>query len=118
MDYYEILGVSKNATLDEIKAAYRKQALKWHPDRNKSPEAVEKFKEINKAFEVLSDPKKREIYDQYGEAAFKPGGFPGAGSQTYTYREGPFTYTYTTSGEGFPFEDFDFGGFSDPFEIF
>ena len=118
MNYYEILGVSKNATIDEIKAAYRKQALKWHPDRNKSPEAVEKFKEINKAFEILSDPKKREIYDQYGEAAFKPGGFPGSSSQTYTYREGPFTYTYTTGGAGIPFEDFGFSGFSDPFEIF
>jgi DnaJ-class molecular chaperone len=119
VDYYEILGVSRNATLDEIKAAYRKQALKWHPDRNKSPEATEKFKQINKAFEVLSDPKKREIYDQYGEAAFEKGGFPGAGAgpETYTYREGPFTYTYTTTGGGFPF-DFDFEGFSDPFEIF
>jgi DnaJ-class molecular chaperone len=117
MDYYEILGVSKNATLDEIKAAYRKLALKWHPDRNKSPEAVEKFKQINKAYEVLSDPKKREIYDQYGESAFKQGGFPG-GEQTYTYRQGPFTYTYTTSGgAGFPF-DSDFEGFSDPFDIF
>ncbi len=117
-DYYEILGVSKKASLDEIKAAYRKQALKWHPDRNKSPEAAERFKEINKAYEVLSDPKKREIYDQYGESAFKGGGFPGAGPQTYTYREGPFTYTYTTGGGGFPFEDFEFTGFSDPFEIF
>lgn len=117
-DYYEILGVSRNATQEEIKSAYRKQALKWHPDRNKSPEALERFKEINKAYEVLSDPKKREIYDQYGEAAFRPGGgFGGTGGTTYTYREGPFTYTYTTSGEGFPF-DFDFGGFSDPFEIF
>jgi DnaJ-class molecular chaperone len=117
MDYYEILGVSKNATLDEIKAAYRKLALKWHPDKNKSPEAVEKFKQINKAYEVLSDPKKREIYDQYGESAFKQGGFP-SGGQTYTYRQGPFTYTYTTSGgSGFPF-DFDFEGFSDPFDIF
>lgn len=118
VDYYEILGVSRNASLDEIKAAYRKQALKWHPDRNKSPEAVEKFKEINKAFEVLSDPKKREVYDRYGEAAFKPGGFSGGGPFTYTYREGPFTYTYTTSSGESPFEGFDFGGFSDPFEIF
>jgi DnaJ-class molecular chaperone len=116
MDYYEILGVPRNATLDEIKTAYRRLALKWHPDRNKSPEATEKFKQINQAYEILSDPKKREIYDQYGEAAFKQGGFPGGG-QTYTYRQGPFTYTYTTSGSGFPF-DFDFEGFSDPFEIF
>lgn len=119
VDYYEILGVSKNATDAEIKVAYRKQALKWHPDRNKSAEANGKFKEINKAFEVLSDPKKKEIYDQYGAEAFEKGGFPGAGTGAYTYRQGPFTYTYSSSsGEGFPFEGFDFGGFSDPFEIF
>jgi DnaJ-class molecular chaperone len=119
MDYYEILGVSKNASPAEIKAAYRRQALKWHPDRNKTAGASEKFKEINKAFEVLSDPKKKGVYDQYGEAAFERGGFPGAGPQAYTYRQGPFTYTYTTTGgEGSPFEGFDFGGFSDPFEIF
>jgi len=117
MDYYEVLGVPKNASLEEIKAAYRRQALKWHPDKNKSPEATEKFKQINKAFEILSDPKKREIYDRYGEAAFERGGFTSGTPYTYTYREGPFTYTYTSSGEGFPF-DFDFSGFSDPFEIF
>lgn len=118
MDYYEILGVSKNASAAEIKAAYRKQALKWHPDRNKSSEATAKFKEVNKAFEVLSDAKKKEVYDQYGESAFERGGFGGAGQPGHTYREGPFTYTYTTSGGGSPFEGFDFGGFSDPFEIF
>ncbi len=118
-DYYEILGVSKGATAQEIKTAYRKQALKWHPDRNKSAGANEKFKEINKAFEVLSDSKKKEMYDQYGEAAFQRG-MPGAGgSQGYAYGQGPFTYTYTnTGGEGSPFENVDFGGFSDPFEIF
>jgi DnaJ-class molecular chaperone len=119
-DYYDLLGVSKNANLNEIKAAYRKQALKWHPDRNKSPEASEKFKEINQAFEVLSDPKKKEIYDQYGPEAFTRGGFgrAGAGPQAYTYQTGPFTYTYTSSGGQSPFEGYDFGGFSDPFEIF
>ncbi len=116
VDYYEVLGVSKNASEAEIKAAYRKQALKWHPDRNKSTEATEKFKEINKAFEVLSDPKKREIYDQYGEAAFRQGAY-GPASQTYSYQQGPFTYTYTSTS-GSPFEGFDFEGFSDPFEIF
>jgi len=122
VDYYEVLGVSKNASEAEIKAAYRRLALKWHPDRNKSPEAGEKFKEINKAFEVLSDPKKREVYDQYGEAAFQRGG-PGAGApggyQQY-YQQGPF-HVYTNFGGdegGGGFEGFDFGGFSDPFEIF
>lgn len=117
VDYYELLGVSKNAPDAEIKAAYRKQALKWHPDRNKSPEATEKFKEINKAFEVLSDPKKKEMYDQYGPEAFERGGFGRSGSQGQTYRDGPFTYTYSSSGAN-PFEGVDFGGFSDPFEIF
>lgn len=123
-DFYEVLGVAKNASLDEIKKAYRKQALQWHPDRNKSAGANEKFKEINKAYEVLSDPKKKEVYDQYGESAFKPGsGFGGAspfGGGQQTGRYGPFTYTYTTYGDsgGSPFEGMDFGGFTDPFEIF
>ncbi|MBI2051441.1 DnaJ domain-containing protein [Candidatus Roizmanbacteria bacterium] len=118
-DFYETLGISKNASDSEIKAAYRKQALKWHPDRNKSAEAEARFKEINKAYEVLSDSKKREMYNQYGPTAFERGGMPGAGGKTHTYREGPFTYTYSTWGGGeSPFEGFDFGGFSDPFEIF
>jgi len=113
MDYYEILGVSKNATLEEIKAAYRKQALKWHPDRNKSPEATERFKQINKAFEILSDPKKREVYDQYGATAFEGASSSGFGG--HYYQQGPFR-VYTNFGGDF--SDFDFGGFSDPFEIF
>lgn len=66
-DYYKILGISKGAAEEDIKKAYRKQALKWHPDKNKAPNAAEKFKEVAEAYEVLSDPKKREIYDQYGE---------------------------------------------------
>src|SRR3990167_9835919 len=121
-DYYSLLGVSKSATPDEIKRAYRKLALEWHPDRNKSEGASEKFKEINKAYEVLGDPKKKDMYDQYGEAAFKPGvaggGYPGGGQQGGQW--GPFSYTYTTNGGGggSPFEGVDFGGFSDPFEIF
>jgi len=116
MDYYEILGVPRNATLEEIKAAYRKQALKWHPDRNKSPEATEKFKQINKAFEVLSDPKKKAIYDQYGEAAFERGA-TSSGFGTDYYQQGPFR-VYTSVGGDFSDFDFEFGGFSDPFEIF
>lgn len=123
-DFYEVLGVSKNASVDEIKKAYRRLALQWHPDRNKDPKANDKFKEINKVYEVLSDPKKKEVYDQFGETAFRPGaGFRGEepfGAQTQTGRYGPFTYTYTTYGgpSADGFEGFDFGGFSDPFEIF
>ncbi len=118
VDYYDILGISKNASADEIKKAYRKQALEWHPDRHKDDkEAAEKrFKEINEAYQVLSDPQKRAAYDQFGHAAFAPGGGMGAGSPfgQQSGRWGPFTYTYTTSG-GSPFAGFDFG---DPFEIF
>ncbi len=66
-DYYKILGIAKGASDDDIKKAYRKQALKWHPDKNKTANAEEKFKEVAEAYEVLSDPKKREIYDQHGE---------------------------------------------------
>jgi len=114
-DYYDVLGVSKKATTAEIKTAYRKQALKWHPDRNKSAGATAKFKEVNKAFEVLSDPKKKEMYDQYGEAAFSRGA---SGGSPTGANYGPFTYTYTSSGGSSPFEGADFEGFSDPFEIF
>lgn len=117
-DFYETLGVSKNASKDEIKSAYRKSALKFHPDRNKSPDAEEKFKEINEAYEVLSNDQKKTAYDQYGHAAFDPNSGP-FGGRTYTQQNGPFNFTYTQSG-GNPFggADFDFGGFSNPFDIF
>ncbi|OGG24212.1 hypothetical protein A3A79_03420 [Candidatus Gottesmanbacteria bacterium RIFCSPLOWO2_01_FULL_43_11b] len=112
-DYYEILGVSKSSSLDEIKKAYRKLALEWHPDRNKKPEANEKFKEINEAYAVLSNPNKKQQYDQFGHAPFAPGG-GGYGGRP---QQGPFTYTYYTDGGqegGFPFGS----DFIDPFEIF
>ena len=70
-DYYEVLGVSKNATPDEIKKAYRKLAMKYHPDVNKDPGAEDKFKEINEAYEVLSDEQKRQTYDQFGHAGME-----------------------------------------------
>lgn len=117
-NYYEVLGVSKNATDAEIKTAYRKQALKWHPDRNKSSEATEKFKEINRAYEVLSDSKKKSMYDEYGHEGFeRAGGASAAGQQGYGGQE-PFRYTYTSYGGESPFGDFSTEGFSDPFEIF
>lgn len=118
-DYYDILGISKGASADEIKKAYRKQALEWHPDKHATDkEAAEKrFKEINEAYQVLSDPQKRSQYDQFGHAGptgnpFAGGGFGGQGGQY-----GPFSYSYTTTGGdgGNPFANMDFG---DPFDIF
>lgn len=87
-DFYKILGIQKGANDDEIKKAYRKLALKYHPDKNKSAGAEERFKEIAEAYEVLSDKKKRDIYDLYGEEGLH-GGVPNTGGsesgQNFTY---------------------------------
>ena len=92
-DYYDVLGLDRNASPEEIKKAFRKLAFQYHPDRNKDHAAEDTFKEINEAYEVLSDPQKRSDYDRFGHAGAQPFG-----------------------GRGF--EGFDFGGFGDVFEAF
>ncbi|MCL4170475.1 UNVERIFIED_CONTAM: hypothetical protein GTU68_059117, partial [Idotea baltica] len=77
-DYYEVLSLDKSAAESEVKKAYRKAAMKWHPDRNPgSEEAAEKFKEASEAYEVLSDPQKKQIYDQYGHEGLSGQGYGG-----------------------------------------
>lgn len=115
-NYYDVLGISKNATENEIKSAYRKLARQYHPDvAIDKKNAEEKFKEINEAYQVLSDKNKRTQYDQFGATNFGAGGntsyggfdpFGGFGGQS----PGGFKWTYSTGGQGF--EDFD------PFDIF
>jgi molecular chaperone DnaJ len=79
-DYYEVLGIARGASEDEVKGAYRKLAMRWHPDRNNgSKEAEEKFKDLTEAYDVLRDPQKRAVYDRYGEAGLRGGGGSAAG---------------------------------------
>lgn len=111
-DYYKILGVDKSANDEQLKKAYRKLALKWHPDRNPNnkEEAEKKFKEIGEAYDVLTDPKKRNIYDQLGEEGLK-GGFGGGGGAGPS---GATHFTFTSADDIFK----NFFGGSDPFAAF
>lgn len=117
-DYYSVLGVSKTASEKEIKTAYRKKAMEWHPDRNKDPKASDMFKKVTKAYETLSNPEKKKVYDQMGHQAYeqyggKAGQAGGAGGATGGWgQQGPFSYTYTGNPQDFGFD------FSDPFDIF
>ena len=103
VDYYEILGVDKNASKDEIKSAFRKMARQWHPDINKAPEAEAKFKELGKAYETLMDDDKRATYDRYGEDGLNNAGFN---------TQGPFANGFGDLEEVFnSFFGGGFGGF-------
>lgn len=108
-DYYEVLGVSKDASQNEIARAYRKLALKYHPDSNQgNAEAETKFKEVSEAYEVLSDPQKKSTYDQFGHSAFNgAGGFGGGEYSGFNMDMGDIFDTFFGGGGG--------GGFSDMF---
>ncbi|XP_036276867.1 dnaJ homolog subfamily B member 3 [Pipistrellus kuhlii] len=112
VDYYEVLGVPRQASSDAIKKAYRKLALRWHPDKNpeNKEEAERRFKQVAQAYEVLSDSKKRDVYDRYGEAGVEDGG--GGGSGPF---EDPFECVFTFRDPVEVFREF-FGG-RDPFSF-
>ena len=88
-DYYEILAVAKNASADDLKKAYRKLAMQYHPDRNPGDKAAEaKFKEVSEAYDVLKDDQKRAAYDRFGHAAFENGGGRGGGPGDFGFASG------------------------------
>ena len=118
-DYYKVLGVERTATADDIKKAFRKLARKHHPDMNPGDKDAEKrFKEINEAYEVLSDPEKRQKYDTLGPNWQEQFGFQGAPTATAGARPGTRTYTTRSgnAGGGVPYDADDPTGFSDFFE--
>ena len=106
-DFYDTLGVSKGASESEIKSAYRKLAMQYHPDRNQGDASAEqKFKEVSQAYEILKDPKKRQTYDQFGHAAFEQGGGgPGGfGQQGFGGFSDIFEDIFGAFGDGGPRE--------------
>jgi len=116
-DYYEILGIPKGSSSEEVKKAYRNLARRHHPDVDKSSGAEQRFKEINEAYQVLSDPQKKETYDHFGKSAFERGGAAAAGPFGAAGSWGPFTYSYSTSPGSSSFGSAG-SEFSDPFDIF
>ena len=114
-DYYEVLGVSRSADASAIKKAYRKLAKKYHPDTNQGDEqAAEKFKEINEAYDVLGDEKKRKLYDQYGFAAFQEGfdpeAYKRASSGGFHGGFGQGGFGQSGFGQGSNYQEFHFEG--------
>merc|ERR1712141_995364 len=115
-DYYKILGVARGANDDEIKKAYRKLALKFHPDKNQTAGAEERFKEIGEAYDVLSDVQKKKIYDKFGEEGLK-GGMAGSSNSGGGMPNFPSGSSYAYHGD--PRATFSqFFGTSNPFESF
>ncbi|PKI51347.1 hypothetical protein CRG98_028294, partial [Punica granatum] len=120
VDYYKILGVDRSAKDDDLKKAYRKLAMKWHPDKNPNnkKEAEAKFKQISEAYDVLSDPQKRAVYDQYGEDGLKgqmpppDAGGPG-GTTFFSTGDGPTSFRFNPRSADDIFAEFF--GFSSPF---
>ncbi len=111
-DYYQVLGVNRDATQDEIKKAYRKLALKYHPDKNAdNPDAEKKFKEVSESYEILSDPQKRQMYDQYGSDALKGAGMGGGGAGFSSMEEALRTFMGAFGGGGGPGGDTVFDSF-------
>ena len=109
-DYYEVLGLAKGASEDEIKKAYRKLAKQYHPDINKAPDAEAKFKEINEAYEVLSDSQKRATYDQFGFAGMDGANFGGSGFGGMNFDDLGDIFSSFMGGMGGGFSGFNFGG--------
>lgn len=130
IDYYQVLEINRNSSINDIKKAYRKLALRWHPDKNpeNADESTRKFKEISEAYEVLSDDKKRKIYDQYGKEGLINGGgrsgnrsrsrhhndnaefdFMGFGFPTFTFRDPDEVFKEFFGSS--PFDIFEIGGF-------